>query len=671
MPAERHAPVATARSAGRRPRRAGAVALLGGALLVATPVAAAPPASSASTAPRHVAAPALTRCDDVLEGALCGTLRRPWDPSGAVPGRVGIGFALLRASDSGRPAVGTVVAHEGGPGYPSTGSAGSYADLFAPLLGRRNLLLVDQRGTGRSQAIDCPALQELTGAYAPAAAICARSLAPRAHLYGTDLAADDLAAVVRALGLGPVDLYGDSYGTFFAQTFAGRHPGLLRTLTLDAAYPTFGEDAWYDTQGPALRTAMATVCRRSPWCARQGGNPLRRFGTLLERVRTRPLSGTAPGADDRRHRVVVDPPTLALVAYNATYVPTTYRELDAAAVRAALAGDSLPLLRLAAEAQFPGGGVDPPEAYSEGLDAAVACRDYPQLFDLTARPAVRKKQLAAAVADKERTDPEVYAPFTVREYLDSGWSTADWCTQWPVPPAGYRPVPPQPPGGRYAPVPTLVLSGELDTITTPAEGRLVARQFPRSTWVRVAGGLHVTALGDDVGCAAGIVRRFVASRAVGSTSCAREQEPLRAAPPFWRSAADVDPATRTRGGTSDRTARRTATVAVATAGDVVARWYQTFEASGRGLRGGGWAVEEDDVATFTLTRYRLTRDVAVSGTVVWDRAAGRVEADLRTTGAAAVSGRLVTSWDTRARGATAPVSGVVGGRQVRATVLAP
>jgi pimeloyl-ACP methyl ester carboxylesterase len=641
------------------------------ALLSTLPVAAAPASSgSASATPAVAAAPSLKPCPAVLDNAWCGSIRRPWDPTGAVPGTIGIGFAFVPASDTGEPVIGTIVAQEGGPGYPSTGSAGSYADLFEPLLDHRNLLMVDQRGTGRSQAVDCPQLQELDGAYAPAAAACARSLAPRAHLYGTDLAADDLAAVIRALSLGRVDLYGDSYGTFFAQTFAGRHPDLLRTLTLDSAYPTFGEDAWYDTQGPALRRSLAVACRHSPWCRQAGGTPTRRFEALLARVRHTALTGTAAGADGVRHRIVLDAPTLAYVAYNATFVPATYRELDAA-VRSALTGDRTPLLRLAAEAYFPGGGVDDPVDYSEGLDAAVTCRDYPQLFDLTATPAVRRRQLAAAVAQKERSDPRVYAPFTISEYLEAGWGTADWCTQWPIPPRDYSPAPPRPPGGRYAPIPTLVLSGELDTITTPAEGRMVAAQFPRATQVLVAGGLHVTALGDNLGCVSGIVRRFVSRAKVGDSSCARRLPPLRTAPPFWPSVAAAVPATPTRGGTHSAIRLRTASVAVATAGDVVSRWWQTYESAGLGLRGGTWEVEEDDALTFTLVKYRLAAGVTVSGTVVWDAAAGTVVAHLRTIGSAAVSGTLTASWDAVHNGAKAKISGTIGGRPVRASLLAP
>src|SRR4029453_19288920 len=101
---------------------------------------------------------------------------------------------------------------------------------------------------------------------------------------------------------------------------------------------------------------------------------------------------------------------------------------------------------------------------------------------------------------------------------------------WPVPRRNAGPAPPRPPGGRYAPIPTLVLSGELDTITTPAEGRMVAALFPGAPHLLVAGGLHFTALGDNLGCVSGIVRRFVSRAKVGDSSCARGLPPPRTAP---------------------------------------------------------------------------------------------------------------------------------------------
>ena len=633
-----------------------------------------PPAGTAAPAApsvvTRVGEVAVHPCSGVLAGAVCGSIPRPWDPTGAVPGTIRIGFAFSPAATTALPALGTVVAVEGGPGYPSTGSASYYTDLYAPLLGRRNLLLVDQRGTGRSGAIDCPELQDLVGAYAPAAATCANRLGDHSHLYGTDLAADDLAAVIRALGLGPVDLYGDSYGTFFSQVFTGRHPDLVRTLVLDAAYPTYGEDAWYNTQGPALRRSLARACGDSPWCANAGGSASQRFAALIKQLRQQPISGPAPGADFHHHATTVDPAELAYVAYNGTYVPTTYREIDAA-VRAARAGDTLPLLRLDAEANFPGGGISTPAEYSEGLDAAVSCRDYPQLYDMMAPPATRQQQLTAAVKAEERDHPGVYAPFSVPEYLASGWGEQDWCTRWPVPPADYAPAPPRPPGGHYPDVPTLVLSGELDTIVTPAEGQMVARQFPNSQWVAVPAGLHVTALGDVDGCASAIVRSFVVHAQVGDTSCTSRLAPLRTAPPFWRLVADAAPLTPADGSTLAPDRLRAASSAVAAAGDALARWFQTYEVGGLGLRGGTWSATGFNVLRVQLSGYRFTADQAVSGLVVWDRVAGTVHAALHLAGGPTVTGHLVADWDSKDRGARATVQGTIGGLPVAGSILAP
>ena len=202
--------------------------------------------------------------------AHCGHIERSWEPGNPSAGKVRVGFAFVPARDHGRPALGTFVPHEGGPGYSTTGTGSSYAEMYGPLLQRHNLLLVDQRGTGRSAALDCPDLQNLKIVYAVAAGRCGRSLGDRSDDYSSARSADDLAAVIRRLDLGNVDLYGDSYGTFFAQVFAGRHGHLLRSIVLDSAYPTYGETGWYPTQGPAMRSSFVKACRRSTGTGRRG-----------------------------------------------------------------------------------------------------------------------------------------------------------------------------------------------------------------------------------------------------------------------------------------------------------------------------------------------------------------------------------------------------------------
>ena len=478
-------------------------------------------------------------------GAFCGAIQRAWDSSGHEPGRITVGFAFVPARDDSQPAVGTVVPHEGGPGYSTTGSAGTYAQMYGPLLARRNLLLVDQRGTGRSEPIDCPDLQDLKGKYAPAAGRCGRSLGIRSDNYSSAESADDLAAVIRALDIPRVDLYGDSYGTFFAQVFAGRHPGLLRSVVLDSAYPTYGETAWYPTQTPAMQRAFTLACARSRPCATAGSTPMQLLRSVLARVRVHPYRGMSHDADGRPVQVVVNGENLVSVAFGATYGAAFYREF-AASLRSALHGDPVPLLRITAEAI--GGGTDagPVRGYSEGLDAAVSCHDYPQLYDMTASPAVRREQLAASVRRENLRNPGLFAPFTIKEYLASSWEEQDWCTQWPVAAESNPAGPPKPPSGHYAATPVLVLSGELDSITTAAEGALVVGQFPDARQVVVANSFHVTAAGDTDQCAVNVLRFFVRSPLAAFPrqvlACTRAVPPIRTLGTFARTLAQVVPA---------------------------------------------------------------------------------------------------------------------------------
>src|SRR5579871_2326435 len=127
---------------------------------VPQPAQASHAASSAwpRTAPRALALVAmeLPRCRNVI--AYCGVLDRPLDPTGATPGKIAIHFEIYRHSGPG-PASGTLVATEGGPGYPATLSREAYLALFEPLRRTRDVLIMDNRGTGKSGAIDCPVLQ--------------------------------------------------------------------------------------------------------------------------------------------------------------------------------------------------------------------------------------------------------------------------------------------------------------------------------------------------------------------------------------------------------------------------------------------------------------------------------------------------------------------------------
>jgi pimeloyl-ACP methyl ester carboxylesterase len=537
--------------------------------------------------------------------------------------------------------------------------------MYGPLLRRRNLLLVDQRGTGMSDPIRCPELQNLKIVYSVAARRCSAILGPRRDDYTTARSADDLAAVIRALGLHRIDLYGDSYGTFFTQVFAGRHPDRLHSIVLDSAYPTYGESGWYPTQGHAMRSSFVTVCRRSPACRRAGPGFAAVIHRVLREVRRHPWRGVSHDGDGRRMHVTVNAPNLAAVAYDATYGPYFYREFTAA-LRSGLRGDRAPLLRLVAQATGGGTNAGPAQYYSEGLDAAVSCHDYPQLYDMTAEPSIRIRQYHAALARRTRLWPHTYGPFSVREYARSDWETLDWCMRWRSAPPDNPARPPHPPHG-YPSVPTLVLSGELDSITTPAEGAIVARQFPRSRQILVANSFHVTADGDTDHCAVRILRRFVRTPAHWPRhGCASKVPPVRAMGVFPRHLRDVT-AGRGRGTLIER---RIAPAAAATVSDLLDGWWNNYSGHDVGLRGGQWSYTGDRTTVFHLHGVRLTSDLAVSGTATWRRYANRLSVHLRVR-APGHTGRLHGGWATRQLGARVTLRGILDGHRVAVRFSAP
>ena len=262
----------------------------------------------------------LSPCADPA-GWWCGSLPRALDPAKPKGTHIGIDFRWLPPS-GGKARGPALVAVEGGPGYPSTGSYVEYTGIYGPLLQERGLLLVDNRGTGTSDLIDCPAVQKFGGSTATDAfpgrvARCARQLERRypkvSHaedLFATAYAANDLSAVLRALKLGKVDLYGDSYGTFFVQSFISRHQNQLNSVILDSAYPVRELDPWYASSGETAQRAMDAVCSRDAGCAAAAGpgSATARLGELLARLRVKPISGTHArlgrqrGEDSRRTR---------------------------------------------------------------------------------------------------------------------------------------------------------------------------------------------------------------------------------------------------------------------------------------------------------------------------------------------------------------------------------
>jgi pimeloyl-ACP methyl ester carboxylesterase len=610
--------------------------------------------------------------------AYCGTLERPLDPTGTVPGRVSIYFEYYPHTGSGK-SVGTLVATEGGPGYPATLSRDDYLALFEPLRTQRNVLLMDNRGTGRSGAIDCHGLQTAEKWTIELTAACGRSLGKRASLYSTAYAADDLAAVLQALGIRRIDLYGDSYGTYFEQVFAVRHPDVLRSLVLDGAYPLNGPDyAWYPTYAPAMRDKFNIACRRFAPCAAIPGDSISHILPLLNELRSHPFAARAPDSDGKERAFTADASQLAIVMFGSAPTFATARELDAAA-RAFAAGDRLPVLRLMAETISAVDSRDPTAdatQWSAGLAAAVMCQDPPQIFDMRLEPARRRADRDRAIAERKRTLPLTYAPFTLDEYrgMPLDYSFIDQCVDWPVAPANHPASNVVAGNAKYPEVPALIISGELDNMTTTADGARVAAAFKLGRQIHIANSFHVNALPRARSdCAARIARRFLQTLKVGDTSCAAEVPALRLVPRFVRHVSQLDAAIPLDGNRADAEQLRWVSAAVMTVGDVLARLGGNSTGQGVGLRGGSFRVVNDASTTHvSLTGVRWTEDAAVSGKI--DKPLtrnGTVHATLQVTTAAGPIGDLTVEWPEGIADSNAVIRGTLRGIPVLARTPAP
>ena len=294
---------------------------------------------------RHVQHPTRMRC---------GNIRLPLEREDPSLGRTKIAFAVRPRDDESRPSLGAIFAVEGGPGYGSSRTAGTYRKLFGPLLRRRELVTVDMRGTGDSGALNCPGLQRGSAPDWIAFPNCARKLGSRFGSYRTSAAADDINDVRRALGYDKITLYGDSYGTFLSQSYAYRHPDTLNALVLDSAYPVQGEGAWYPSIISTGVHAMSISCRRSPKCS---GSARKRLAKLVHFLRDK-NRGVGPLVD-----------ALGGAGYNP---PATYLRIDRAGTDLRH-GHSLSWKRLIAQAKLGHGHV---EHYSAMDEDVVSCNDY-------------------------------------------------------------------------------------------------------------------------------------------------------------------------------------------------------------------------------------------------------------------------------------------------------
>jgi pimeloyl-ACP methyl ester carboxylesterase len=256
-------------------------------------------------APAHAqsAGPALEPCPDV-PAALhvgCGSITVPLDRANPDLGTTRIAFAVVPRRDTSRPSLGTVFGPHG-PGAALIPATPQLVQDFGPLLDRRDLLIMDPRGTGGSDPVLCSSLEGVTsGGLTPPAELtaaigaCGSELGPRAGSYGIAAVVDDLDAVRATLGIERLDLWGRSYGTHLSTVYAGRHPEHVRSIVLSGTYPIAYDPFGLDKLAAARRGVRLT-CARTHAC--DGDRVLRdwRIGSIAGRSH----SPCAPGTDGCR-----------------------------------------------------------------------------------------------------------------------------------------------------------------------------------------------------------------------------------------------------------------------------------------------------------------------------------------------------------------------------------
>jgi pimeloyl-ACP methyl ester carboxylesterase len=571
-----------------------------------------------------------------LAGARCGSIRVPLDRANPNLGTTRIAFALVPRRDTSRPALGTVVLSGG----PITAFGAVYVQGLGPLRGRRDVLFIDQRGSGRSDAIACPALRNFhfPGAsherLVAAIGACGRQLSPRAGGYGTAAAADDIEAVRAALELERLDLWASSYATYLMTVYAGRHPAHVRSLVLHGAFP-IDFDPWARDRLAAARRAIGLVCTRTRAC--RGEAVLRDVARLAARLRRHPRSFTA-GLGDRRIRLRLDEAALATLVY-AGDDAAGYGSVPAA-VASALDGDLAPMKRLveASAASYGPGGAG---IYARTF--AQQCHDYPRAFSFADAPAARR---AAYVRAREAIDPRAFAPFSAAAWTATQGESVDTCLEWPNDATAASPLPA---GARLPDVPVLVLSGDLDANTPTSAGREAASRFPRATFVEIPNVGHTP---ESSACAVALGLRFAATLRVNTRACVGTGSPPSVAGRAPRLAAQLPPA----GGAGTSADRRALAVVVATAADldVQSGIVATWGAAGA-LRGGRYVASRNGVR---LVDAKVVRNASISGVLV--RGPNGTNGTLRLIGPGVPDGRL----QVRLAGGRGQATGTLDGRSV-------
>jgi len=249
-------------------------------------------------------------------GGRCGSIEVYENRAARAGRRIALNVVVIPAADP-NPAPDPVFWLEGGPGGAATGAVGPVSHQYLRGVRRnRDLVFVDQRGTGKSNPLNCddigdsPAeLDRYSGPLFPRDLIraCRQKLERTADLrqYTTSIAMDDLDDVRAALGYAVVNLAGASYGTQAALVYMRRHPGHVRSAFLvGVAPPDFKLPLPFARAAQHALDLMLADCAADRACHAAFPDAAREFRSVLLRFDRGPLRVTMADPETRAPRTI-------------------------------------------------------------------------------------------------------------------------------------------------------------------------------------------------------------------------------------------------------------------------------------------------------------------------------------------------------------------------------
>lgn len=442
---------------------------------------------------------ALEACTVDGQAARCGTLFVPEDRSGSGDRQLPIRVVVFPAADSD-PQGDPVVWFAGGPGDSAVDTISRVRPLLAPNNSSRDLVFIEQRGTGES-AMTCPAFPGLSDPHALSSAVesCIQSLDGDLRFYSTSHFADDVDAVLSDLGYPQANLVGISYGPTAEQVFLSRHPDRVRTMTLLSG--TLLDVPVLERLPDSAQQAVDNVfaeCERDPVCHEAFPQLRADWDALWRSVNAAPWIVPADRSPDGSEHVF-DADTVASGLHDLLFVATTHTQIPLVVHTLAATDDKVAALLAVARAY--------PEATGTGPDD-----------EQMVRYAIRCNEAWARYDPDQLVDSDSFA-YGFRRNEAERWQAI--CAH--IPSADDTQVAASPASSE---VPVLALNGEADPQDPPANMQGAAAVWPNSLTLTVPGQGHDIDPA-SAGCITPLLQSFIDRGTVTGldTSCLAQLPP--------------------------------------------------------------------------------------------------------------------------------------------------